>query len=331
MRRSFRKTSQVLRVQNQGRPDFENGLITSSKVPLFTESEIAYLLDKEGGGKNHYWNTKWINIGKERQYLGQWKKETASTGTWDGLGTIKFSDGSIYRGVSRKGQFEGKGHMCYSDGDIYHGEWSGGKANGKGTFISQKGVLYEGSWKDDQYHGKGTEWFSFKKGYYTGDFVDGQKTGKGKFSMDGVIYEGDFVEGQFHGNGVYIFGDESGRVYEGEFYENQINGKGVMKWADGSEYVGAFVNGRMEGYGEWKTLDGSYYKGFWKNDMRHGQNGQAYDAPSNTKIEGTWFEDEYQEKEIAQKSPWGRMRTLTGTDRNRGLATLNEYSAASRK
>ena len=145
----------------------------NSKEELFSDKEIAYLLSKEADGQKHYWNTHWLEIGKDRKYLGQWKKETATTATWSGLGTIKFSDGSVYNGVSFKGQFEGKGRMTYSDGDIYHGDWKAGKANGHGTFISQKGVLYQGNWVDDQYHGSGTEWFNFKKGYYTGDFVKG--------------------------------------------------------------------------------------------------------------------------------------------------------------
>ena len=115
-----------------------------------------------------------------------------------------------------------------------------------------------------------------------------------------------------------MFGDETGRVYEGEFYENQINGQGVMRWADGSEYTGAFVNGRMEGYGEWKTLDGSYYNGYWKNDMRHGENGSAYDATTKTNIEGRWVEDNYDDGDMKEKSPWARMRTVTGTNRMSG-------------
>jgi len=52
---------------------------------------------------------------------------------------------------------------------------------------------------------------------YIGDFVNGQKTGKGKFEFDGSSYEGDFVEGKFHGKGKYYFAD-SGKTYEGDFH-----------------------------------------------------------------------------------------------------------------
>jgi len=32
---------------------------------------------------------------------------------------------------------------------------------------------------------------------YTGDFVDGKKTGNGRFEFDGSHYVGEFVDGQF--------------------------------------------------------------------------------------------------------------------------------------
>ena len=140
--------------------------------------------------------------------------------------------------------------------------------------------------------------------------------------MDGVTYSGDFIDGQFHGRGVYTFAEESGKVYEGEFYENEIHGKGVMRWADGSVYTGAFVKGRMEGYGEWTAADGSYYKGFWKNDMRHGENGQAFDAQSSGRIQGQWLNDVYQDMPLGDKSPWGRMRKFTHTKRLVGITDL---------
>ena len=68
-----------------------------------------------------------------------------------------------------------------------------------------KGTMYDGAWKDDKYHGKGKESFNFNKGFYDGDFEDGQKTGFGKFEKDGIKYTGQFSEGFFHGKGIYTF------------------------------------------------------------------------------------------------------------------------------
>ena len=98
---------------------------------MFSDKDISYFTSYEAGGKNHYWNTYWIDIGEDRKYQGQWKKgKKGCRDVFDGLGTIKFKDGSVYRGQTKDGLFHGKGHMVYSDGDIYHGEFIEGNANG---------------------------------------------------------------------------------------------------------------------------------------------------------------------------------------------------------
>ena len=181
---------------------------------------------------------------------------------FEGLGTISYPDGSLYQGQTKNGLFHGKGRMTHANGDIYQGHWKNGKANGFGVYIDKSGSMYEGNWFDDQYHGKGTETWNFGAIKYTGDFVEGQKTGHGRFEFGGNWYEGDFVDGQFHGHGKYFFA-ESQKVYEGEFNENNITGKGVMTWPDQSRYEGEFVNGKMEG-------KGTKHEGLWKNDVQHG-------------------------------------------------------------
>ena len=47
-----------------------------------------------------------------------------------------------------------------------------------------------------------------------GEFVDGKKSGKGKFT---------FTEGN---------------TYEGDFYDNEIKGEGIYRWKDGRFIVG---------------------------------------------------------------------------------------------
>jgi hypothetical protein len=37
----------------------------------------------------------------------------------EGLGTIKFADGSLYQGMTKHGLFNGKGRMTHTNGDIY--------------------------------------------------------------------------------------------------------------------------------------------------------------------------------------------------------------------
>lgn len=113
--------------------------------------------------------------------------------------------------------------MTHSNGDIYQGEWQRGKACGKGIFLDKQGCMYEGEWLNDQYHGTGIEQWDFNKIVYKGEFVEGKKTGKGRFSFDKNYYQGDFVDGQFHGQGEYFFA-ESSKVYNGAFINNNMEG-----------------------------------------------------------------------------------------------------------
>jgi hypothetical protein len=67
--------------------------------------------------------------------------------------------------------------------------------------------MYKGEWLNDLYHGKGIESWNYNTIQYEGDFVNGKKTGNGKFEFSGNVYEGDFQDGQFHGNGKYFFAE----------------------------------------------------------------------------------------------------------------------------
>ena len=114
---------------------------------------------------------------------------------WEGIGIIQFPDGSTYHGQTKNGQFNGKGRMTHANGDVYQGQWKDGKANGQGVFVDTNGSMYEGEWLDDQQHGFGTESWNYNKIKFTGDFVHGKKTGRGRFEFEGGFYEGDFVDG----------------------------------------------------------------------------------------------------------------------------------------
>lgn len=85
--------------------------------------------------------------------------------------------------------------MTHANGDIYQGEWKGGKANGQGTFVDTNGSMFKGEWHNDVYHGNGAETWNFGSIKYEGEFVEGKKTGKGRFDFDGNYYEGDFADG----------------------------------------------------------------------------------------------------------------------------------------
>lgn len=268
-RRRFKKFIQIKSIASQKKPIYKDGKLTKTNEVLLDDSDLASSLSTTGGGKGLYWNTRTLDIKNGRTYTGQWTAVQKKKEQWTGLGTIKFPDGSKYQGQTKKGLFHGKGRMTHSNGDIYQGEWKDGKASGQGVFIDQQGSMYEGQWKNDQYHGKGTEQWNYNQIVYTGDFVDGQKTGKGKFEFDGNVYEGDFVDGKFHGKGKYYF-SESGKIYEGKFKENNMHGRGKMTWADGTYYDGEFKNGKTDGQGVRTYPNGDWVQGGFKDDKKHG-------------------------------------------------------------
>lgn len=171
--------------------------------------------------------------------------------------------------------------------------------------------MYDGEWLNDMYHGKGTEQWKYNQIKYTGDFVNSQKTGKGKFEFDGNVYEGDFVDGQFHGQGKYYFA-ESGKKYEGEFVENNIQGKGTMTWPDQSTYNGDFIDGKADGFGVKKFADGSIYEGEWKQDMRHtvDQESKYFNGKTKKQTENFWKNDKEIFEAAPQESPWRHMRKV---------------------
>ena len=39
--------------------------------------------------------------------------------TWEGLGTIKYKDGSVYSGFTFNQLYNGKGRLTHANGDIY--------------------------------------------------------------------------------------------------------------------------------------------------------------------------------------------------------------------
>jgi hypothetical protein len=56
-----------------------------------------------------------------KEYRGHWRNQvgTNSKKIWEGLGIIKFVDGSLYQGMTKNEMFNGKGRMTHANSDIY--------------------------------------------------------------------------------------------------------------------------------------------------------------------------------------------------------------------
>jgi hypothetical protein len=86
---------------------------------------------------------------------------------------------------------------------------------------------------------------------YEGDFVRGQKSGKGvKTYPNGDTYSGDWLADQRSGYGIYRYGAASpwsGDRYQGNWLADKFNGEGSYIWALGDRYDGAWKDGQQAG------------------------------------------------------------------------------------
>uniref|UniRef100_A0A8C6V3J1 Ankyrin repeat and MYND domain containing 1 n=1 Tax=Neogobius melanostomus TaxID=47308 RepID=A0A8C6V3J1_9GOBI len=70
---------------------------------------------------------------------------------------------------------------------------------------------------------------------------------------DGSRYEGEFVNGLKHGRGKYTW--KNGEYFEGSFYKDFRHGDGVYCWPSGHKFIGKFYLNRKEGYGHDDVLN----------------------------------------------------------------------------
>jgi len=226
------------------KPCLKNGKLSSIADPkqcLMPREQFIEYQKKES--KNYIWDNYFTDVAEnaqekgEREYRGQRVKKHMKT--WEGIGEIKYKDGTHYMGFTKKKRFEGRGRIVHPTGDIYQGDFVAGKAHGKGVLVQPAaGACYDGDWVNDVRSGKGTEVWDNEQYKYVGDFKEGKKTGKGVFTYKDGRYEGDFVDGQYHGEGkLHSLKDK--RTCEGTFKNNNFV-KGKLLLEDGSYYEGEY-------------------------------------------------------------------------------------------
>ena len=136
--------------------------------------------------------------------------------------------------------------------------------------------MYEGYFLDNKAYGTGRKiWDKSEKGnmvtYYTGEFSDGLKHGKGYYQFkEGTYYDGQFVKDARCGRGIMVWTQKDGRIqpakYEGKWENNMRNGLGVMTYGDGKVYNGMWLNDKRHGKGKLKDKDGKViHEGEWNN------------------------------------------------------------------
>jgi len=129
------------------------------------------------------------------------------------------------------------------------------------------------------------DFIEFTDGVYTGDLVDGVRSGKGTFVWnDNTRYEGGWLNNVRHGWGECRM--SNGGWYAGEWKNDLPNGRGELHWPNGEWYKGDLSNGMRHGYGENHFANGEWHKGEYQNNVRIGPGEYHY-------LNGNVFRGEY--------------------------------------
>uniref|UniRef100_A0A668ALE6 Radial spoke head 10 homolog B n=1 Tax=Myripristis murdjan TaxID=586833 RepID=A0A668ALE6_9TELE len=161
-------------------------------------------------------------------YTGQWHQ-----GRRHGKGTMYYDKdkSSWYKGDWVNNNKEGWGLRCYPSGDIYEGEWRNNVRHGQGTMRWLKlAQQYSGTWQNGVQYGQGVHMWLLRRVHgsqypqrneYRGNFVQGQRHGKGTFYYaGGARYDGEWKNNKKHGKGKFTH--RNGHVFEGEFADDQM-------------------------------------------------------------------------------------------------------------
>lgn len=98
-------------------------------------------------------------------------------------GTLRFSDGSTYRGDIINGKMEGKGYINWVDGSSYKGEFKNNMMDGHGILIWPNGDIYSGSFCRGKMDGIGRLRWTDGRTFY-GLFKEGRRTSQGIIEED---------------------------------------------------------------------------------------------------------------------------------------------------
>ena len=250
----------------------------------------------------------------------------------NGKGTEYTPEGNLYfKGDYLNGKRNGKGKEFGNEGRvIFEGEYLNGKRHGKGKeFYNDGKLLSEGEfldgkdWNIKQYdkngnvinelkEGKGYmyEFNQFDEIIFKGEYLNGERNGKGKefFDNDILIFEGEYLNGERNGKGKkYSFYGEL--LAEGEYlygrkwnvnmyniYNNKItseikNGRGILiefnefnNIINEREYSNGLKNGKIKYY----RLENLLFEGEYVNGKKNGL-GKEYNMFGKLEFEGEYL------------------------------------------
>ena len=202
--------------------------------------------------------------------LWVYKGQVNKGGMPHGYGEKIFKNGKKMIGCFKEGELFGWG-LVMEKGEIFIGPFYDGKGvTGKGEkFALRKRAVYIGEFLDGEKSGKGEE--NSNEGNFVGNFYHDKKNGKGKmiYKLTGDMYEGDYKNDLFDGKGNYIW-KATGQKYSGDYKNGLMHGNGLLEYSEGEYYKGEFVNGLKEGQGELHMSGGRSYVGPFANGRPNG-------------------------------------------------------------
>jgi hypothetical protein len=146
--------------------------------------------------------------------------------------------------------------------------------------IDNKDFTYKGKVRGTRLHGSGEFFSKTDRFKYVGDFVDGQKHGKGEFEWpNGDRYAGPFVNDRPLGEGVFRFAN--GNVFIGEVNGEKLV-RGKMQFKSGDTFVGGFDGTQPHGEGTYSFVNGDVYEGPIVTGKIEGANGRYRSANGDT-------------------------------------------------
>jgi hypothetical protein len=122
-----------------------------------------------------------------------------------------------YKGDYMMGKRHGVGQIAYSNKTAYKGDWFADDMRGTGTYVMNADFYYEGEMSNNSFNGKGILYTP--DGYIEGTFKDGKPHGfcKQVAEASQQTLEGEFVNGKKNGKFKFtIFGAESYKTYEND-------------------------------------------------------------------------------------------------------------------
>ncbi|CAL6039463.1 2-isopropylmalate_synthase [Hexamita inflata] len=153
----------------------------------------------------------------------------------------KFDDCVFYGELNENNEMHGYGQLCFFNGDECVGQFQNDHIHGYATLTTQ--------------HYK-----------YTGSFISGQRTGKGRMEWpDGDVYEGSFLNGVFDGEGTMKWGNKC--VHSGLYQNGDKCGFGTFVHADKTVFEGNYQNNLRNGSGKFTFTNGNYFTGEFVNNQ----------------------------------------------------------------